>query len=269
VGRLLLLTVIGLGLVPGCQDEDRGAAAPPPRPPQPDQDAAVPDVAPEVDARPDAAPTCVPSNGGVEACNSVDDDCDAETDEDFDLDTDVENCGACGNACALPNAESACVDGECVLVACFEDTCDVDGVAEKGCEVQRDGAVVYVDDDAVEPGCGTEDWPLATIQAALEVVEEGGMVHVAEGEYRGSWSVETPGCRVVGAGQERTVVVGDQGAAAVRLSADRASLEALGVSAHGLTTGVAVECAADCSLSGIRVIDVGGICREALKPPTD
>ena len=30
----------------------------------------------------------------------------------------VANCGGCGNTCAIPNADAACVDGSCELSAC-------------------------------------------------------------------------------------------------------------------------------------------------------
>ena len=257
VGRaLLVLMVAGLAAVValGCEDEaDRTAA--PADSPQPGQDAGLPDTS-TPDTNADAAPACVPTNGGVEACDSADNDCDTETDEDFDLATDAENCGACGTVCALPNAESACVDGECLLIACIDGACDIDGVAENGCEVERDGAAVYVDDDAVAPGCGTEDWPFPTIQEALEVVAEDGTVHVAAGDYVGPVEVLTPRVRVVGTGREphdvarpelRSNAVGPT----LRVSASHASVENVIVTGPPVPAVIVLDCAEGCRLRDV------------------
>ena len=76
---------------------------------------------------------CVETNGGVEACDFTDNDCDGETDEGLDLETDVDNCGACGRPCIVLNATPSCVDGVCTHSACDDGFADViDGVP--GCE---------------------------------------------------------------------------------------------------------------------------------------
>ena len=64
---------------------------------------------------------CVPSNGGVEACDGKDNDCDGKVDEGFDLKTDPANCGTCGFVCKTPNATAACVSGTCAVSACDKD----------------------------------------------------------------------------------------------------------------------------------------------------
>jgi hypothetical protein len=48
--------------------------------------------------------------------------------------TTVSDCGACGNACALPNATPACAGGACAVSACNLGFGDCDGVAATGCE---------------------------------------------------------------------------------------------------------------------------------------
>ncbi|MBI4434990.1 putative metal-binding motif-containing protein [Candidatus Uhrbacteria bacterium] len=72
----------------------------------------------------------------LEACNSVDDDCDGTPDDGFDLTSDPANCSVCGNNCtALPNVVTA----TCTVGACGDFTCrfpfmDLDGASGNGCE---------------------------------------------------------------------------------------------------------------------------------------
>jgi hypothetical protein len=81
---------------------------------------------------------CTPSNGGVEICDGKDNDCNGTVDDGFDLNSDVDNCGACGNACSLPNATAACqvVLGfpTCVVATCDPGYKDLDGLGQNGCE---------------------------------------------------------------------------------------------------------------------------------------
>lgn len=45
------------------------------------------------------------------------------------------NCGACGNACSLPNtSQSACSSGSCKVVTCSSGWVDCDGISSNGCE---------------------------------------------------------------------------------------------------------------------------------------
>ena len=75
---------------------------------------------------------CVPREPAEEICNDEDDDCNGNVDEGFDTMTDVRNCGECGNECLFVNADSECVDGDCVQLTCFDGFVDLDG--EPGCE---------------------------------------------------------------------------------------------------------------------------------------
>ena len=104
---------------------------------------------------------CVPTLGGREACDAIDNDCDGDTDEDTDLAADVDHCGACNHACRLPNATPACVNGACAIGACLGDFQDIDGRPEDGCEsgcVPSNGGVEICDgldndcDDAADEG---------------------------------------------------------------------------------------------------------------------
>ncbi len=48
--------------------------------------------------------------------------------------TDPKNCGACGNACSLPNATAFCSSGLCWVESCTLGWGDCDGVFSNGCE---------------------------------------------------------------------------------------------------------------------------------------
>ncbi len=73
---------------------------------------------------------CTQTNGGVEACDGADNDCDSDVDEDFDLQSDPTHCGACGNDCsAMAGASSSatgCSGGQCVY-QCDADHWDLNG----------------------------------------------------------------------------------------------------------------------------------------------
>jgi hypothetical protein len=70
----------------------------------------------------------------TETCNTLDDDCDARTDETFTLATDVRNCGMCGRVCSLPNAIERCTAGACAILACETGFVDANGTTSDGCE---------------------------------------------------------------------------------------------------------------------------------------
>jgi hypothetical protein len=70
--------------------------------------------------------TCAP---GFADCNG-----DASDGCETSLST-LENCGACGVACALPNASASCSAGACALVSCDAGAHDCDGNPENGCDV--------------------------------------------------------------------------------------------------------------------------------------
>jgi hypothetical protein len=63
--------------------------------------------------------------------------------------TSAAHCGACGRACALPNATSVCAAGACAVTVCGSGFRDCDGAAANGCEVDTRS------DNANCGGCGT------------------------------------------------------------------------------------------------------------------
>ncbi len=81
------------------------------------------------------APTCVPTNNGVEACDMQDNDCDGDVDEGFDK-TASASCGPFCTDCAtvFSNAQVACAGGQCVMEACLPDYWDLDHNPQNGCE---------------------------------------------------------------------------------------------------------------------------------------
>lgn len=77
---------------------------------------------------------CTPSNGGMEICDSLDNDCNGQVDELTDLQTDQFNCGACNNVCQFTNASATCVAGKCALEQCLVGYNDVNADPADGCE---------------------------------------------------------------------------------------------------------------------------------------
>ncbi len=81
---------------------------------------------------------CTQTNGGVELCDGLDNDCNGVTDDGFDLTSDTNNCGTCGNVCALGHATAKCeeVNGfpTCIVDACDAGYADIDKLPENGCE---------------------------------------------------------------------------------------------------------------------------------------
>jgi len=77
---------------------------------------------------------CTLSNGGMEICDSLDNDCNGQVDELTDLQTDQFNCGACNTVCVFTNATATCVAGQCTLDQCLVGYNDVNVDASDGCE---------------------------------------------------------------------------------------------------------------------------------------
>jgi hypothetical protein len=150
----LLLTLLGAALS-GCHNDtyclncqtDDGMAPDliPPDDLLPEPDLTPPpDLLPPPDLTvlgPDGGP-CMPTNGGVEKCDGLDNDCNGKID-DVDpskLASDPENCGKCGNTCDFTATHQA---GVCAMVsgmptcqpgACLPGFVDLDHMAANGCE---------------------------------------------------------------------------------------------------------------------------------------
>ena len=77
---------------------------------------------------------CTVTNQGIETCDGIDNNCNGAIDENTDLTRDVENCGACGNSCFIPNALVDCIDSTCTYHGCQAGFVDLDRDLENGCE---------------------------------------------------------------------------------------------------------------------------------------
>ncbi len=106
---------------------------------------------------------CFESNGGVEACDTIDNDCDGDTDEDFDFDTDGENCGRCGQVCMFFRVSTAaCVAGACTFdpsTDCVPGYIDANDTLADGCEYECTPSATGVEEcNGLDDDCdGTTD----------------------------------------------------------------------------------------------------------------
>ena len=99
------------------------------------------------------APDCNDNDAEInpaapELCDEIDNDCDGKEDETFDLMADAQNCGSCGNICAIENAVPTCVDGGCIIESCRDGFHDINP-DEPGCEYacfQSNGGVEICDE---------------------------------------------------------------------------------------------------------------------------
>jgi hypothetical protein len=92
--------------------------------------------------RPDAG--CL--EGADEVCNESDDDCDGMIDEGIDVATSLDDCGACGRACAPVGAFGVCIAGACHVDRCDVGHVDLDMMESTGCEYS---CLVASADDAI------------------------------------------------------------------------------------------------------------------------
>jgi len=88
----------------------------------------------DADKNPANGCECEITNGGVELCDGVDNDCNGVVDDGFDLMSDLNNCGGCSMLCYHPFAASSCDMGVCSMGACLPDFFDTNMQASDGCE---------------------------------------------------------------------------------------------------------------------------------------
>jgi len=149
---------------------------------------------------------CECTIGGQELCNGIDDDCNGEVDEGFDLWTDLENCGECGNACAVPDvAGFTCQNGQCMVTACPSGLVDLNGEVEDGCEYEP----FFVGElwvDSLKGGGPAEDGsfdnPYDSIQEAVDTALPSCKIHINEGLYGGGIVIDKVGLVLEGQGAD-------------------------------------------------------------------
>ena len=174
---------------------------------------------------------CSPTHGGIEACDGIDNDCDADIDEGFDRLTDPRNCGECGIVCGpWPHVDRvACAMGHCAIAACAPGFLDTDALVETGCEVPR--AEVFVDadnaGDLLEDGSAAH--PFDRLQEGLDAASPGARVHVAPGTYAGGLTAATDDVLVLGSGHDDTYVVTDPEGTGLTITGARVSVSDMSV----------------------------------------
>ncbi len=117
---------------------------------------------------------CVKTNGGVEICDSKDNDCNGVVDDPggtpVDFQSDPFNCGGCNTICVLANADAICQAAQCVLDQCKGQYKNADGDNGNGCECLATGPEVC---DGVDNDCnGLVDDGLAPLGACGSDVGE-------------------------------------------------------------------------------------------------
>lgn len=85
---------------------------------------------------PNGVPACMLRQCTIASCNPGWNDCNGNIKDGCETNTDsnVNNCGACNNPCALPNASPKCVGGMCQIAGCNFGYGDCDMMAKNGCE---------------------------------------------------------------------------------------------------------------------------------------
>ncbi len=79
---------------------------------------------------------CASGTCGIGSCNSGFADCNHLSADgcETNINTDINNCGACGAACALAHATAGCSSGTCTIASCNSGFANCDANPSNGCE---------------------------------------------------------------------------------------------------------------------------------------
>ncbi|MBK8253476.1 MAG: hypothetical protein IPK82_12515 [Polyangiaceae bacterium] len=121
---------------------------------------------------------CVPSNGGIEICDGIDNDCNGSIDDGPDIDFEsIKTCGTCDNNCfakllncdpatisCVPSADPGNEPGTCECGSCAQDYFDLDGdeICEYYCVKGSDDDTLCNKKDDDCDGVKDEDVDLCT-----------------------------------------------------------------------------------------------------------
>ncbi|MEW6433740.1 MAG: MopE-related protein [Myxococcota bacterium] len=130
---------------------------------------------------------CVRTNGGVEACDNIDNDCDSRVDEDFDLTTNVNHCGMCNRACTAPFATTVCSASTCGIAACNPGRANCNGLYVDGCEVDTQSSLTH---------CGACNNACSTPNASPVCASGACAIGACNAGYRDCNSLVSDGCEV-------------------------------------------------------------------------
>ena len=85
---------------------------------------------------PHSTMACVDGFCEIVSCDQGYDDCNGGPSNGCETNTDADsnNCGNCGVSCSAPMANTTCQNGTCVIVSCYSNFYDCDGIFSNGCE---------------------------------------------------------------------------------------------------------------------------------------
>jgi hypothetical protein len=187
------------------------------------------------DSNPCTDDVCLPAEGGCQYTNNVLDCDDGNTCTENDICSEsicsgtpidcnddnpctLDKCenGICltegtpdleGTSCGdYLNGAKICQSGTCA-VACDQGWADINGLDEDGCEATY-ADELWVDASNNDPGeNGTKDNPYSTIQVALNVaLETGVLIHVAPGMYYGALTIQTDNILLLGDSKDEVIL---------------------------------------------------------------
>jgi hypothetical protein len=92
---------------------------------------------------PHSSPTCINGTCGY-ACDPGWKDCDGQAGNgcEVNTNTDLNNCGACGSTCSVPNGSAMCSAGSCIIASCNTGFADCNHSPSDGCEVNTTNDVL-------------------------------------------------------------------------------------------------------------------------------